>query len=88
MVSIPTHLRAATALQRLRVADEGAGLRITPADLDTLSALRSLTFLSVTQVPPCNGCWTKHLAAAVAHTKPPGLSASSSVSYRTWHIWS
>jgi hypothetical protein len=47
--SIPTQLRLATALRRLRIADEGAGLLITPTDLDTLSALRSLTFLSLTQ---------------------------------------
>ena len=50
---IPTRLRPATALRRLRIADEGAGLLITSADLDTLSALRSLTFLSLTQAGSC-----------------------------------
>jgi hypothetical protein len=54
---IPTRLRPATALRRLRIADEGAGLLITSADLDTLSALRSLTFLSLTQACSCTQYW-------------------------------
>lgn len=54
---IPTRLRPATALRRLRIADEGAGLLITSADLETLSALRSLTFLSLTQAGSCIQYW-------------------------------
>ena len=40
---------AASALRRLRIADVGIHLAITPDNLDTLTALRSLTFLSVTK---------------------------------------
>lgn len=54
---IPTRLRPATAPRRLRIADNGAGLLITSADLDTLSALRSLTFLSLTQASSCIQYW-------------------------------
>jgi hypothetical protein len=51
---IPTQLGAATALRRLRITNDDASLRITLADLDMLSALRSMTFLSATQAGPCN----------------------------------
>jgi hypothetical protein len=54
LTGIPSRLRPASALRRLRIDDEGAGLRMVPGTLKTLSALSSLTFLSITQAPLCN----------------------------------
>lgn len=54
LTSFPSQLHPATALRRLRIADMGAALHMTPADLKTFSALHSLTFLSLTQAPLCN----------------------------------
>ena len=48
--SIPSQLRSASRLQHMRIGADGTVLRIEPADLETLSAMRSLTWLSVAQV--------------------------------------
>lgn len=48
--SIPTQLRSASRLQHLRIGADGTVLRIERADLETLSAMRSLTFLSLAKV--------------------------------------
>jgi hypothetical protein len=47
--SIPAQLKAATRLRQLRLGADGNVLRIMPEDLQTLSAMRGLTFLSITK---------------------------------------
>ena len=51
LFSIPTQLRSASRLQHLRIGADGTVLRIERADLETLSAMPRLTFLSIAQVP-------------------------------------
>lgn len=48
--SVPQQLGAASRLQRLRIGSNGAVLCVHAQDLETLSALRQLTFLSIAKV--------------------------------------
>jgi hypothetical protein len=54
--SIPSQLRSASRLQHLRIGGDGAVLRIEPADLETFSAMRSLTYLSLAKVIASTAC--------------------------------
>ena len=54
LTGFPSELQPASALRRLRIADMGAALHMAPADLTTLSALHSLTFLGITKAPLCD----------------------------------
>jgi hypothetical protein len=83
LTGIPSRLRPASALRRLRIDDEGAGLRMVPGTLKTLSALSSLTFLSITQAPLCNN-YARNGRVSAQHLLISQLSVSTHVIKSYW----
>jgi len=50
LFSIPAQLAAASRLQRLRIGDNGDCLNISREDLEVLSAMQALSFVSIAKV--------------------------------------